>query len=189
MTDDTGAGQAQGADAAQPQGGQPPAQGAAAPPQKAHGAGEAAGGDDRAALEAKLEQLQAENFRYREQRREMEQQQLAAKPLAEQLEAANAQLQAMKQQQQEQSLQLATVAVATRLGYRNPDLAYRLLDSKAVQYADDGKPANVEKLLTDLAKSDPYLLAATDFGGGSRGAQPGGSGANMNDIIRSAAGR
>lgn len=188
MTDDTGAGQAQGADAAQSQGDQPPAQGAATG-QQAQGAGQVAGGDDRAALEAKLEQLQAENFRYREQRREMEQQQLAAKPLAEQLEAANAQLQAMKQQQQEQSLQLATVQVATRLGYRNPDLAYRLLDSKAVQYAEDGKPVNVEKLLTDLAKSDPYLLAATDFGGGSRGTPTGGTGANMNDLIRQAAGR
>lgn len=189
MTDDTGAGQPQGGEAAQPQGGQPPAQGAAAPPTQAQGAGEAKGGSDRAALEAKVEQLQTENYQYREQRRQWEAEQQAAKPLADQLKEAKAQLEAAQTQQQEQSLQLATVQVAQKLGYRNPELAYRLLDSKDVQFDADGKPTNVEKLLTGLAKSDPYLLTATDFGGGSRGTQPGGSGQNMNDLIRSGAGR
>jgi len=119
----------------------------------------------------------------------LQQEQQEAKPLSEQLAALQQELAAEKAQRQEQSLRLATISTATRLGYRNPDMAFRLLDAKAVEYGEDGAPANVEKLLTDIAKAEPYLLTANDFGGGQAGGTPGGDGNDMNTIIRRAAGR
>jgi len=123
------------------------------------------------------------------QLKELQQQQAADKPLSEQLAALQQELAAEKAQRQEQSLRLATVSTATRLGFRNPDVAYRLLDAKAIEHGEDGTPANVEKLLTDIAKAEPYLLTANDFGGGQAGGTPGGYGNDMNTIIRRAAGR
>jgi ATPase subunit of ABC transporter with duplicated ATPase domains len=148
-------------------------------------AGKAAIDSERAARREAEKQLKALQAEMRQQREA----QNAQKPLAEQLEAAKQELAQMRAQLQEQSLRQATVSAATKLGYRNPDLAYRLVDAKDVQFDEDGTPTNIEKLLADVAKGDSYLLTATDFGGGTRGSQPGGTGANMNDLIRQAAGR
>ncbi len=46
---------------------------------------------------------------------------------------------------------------ARRLSIVDEDAAYRLLDAAKLEYDDDGKPANVEALLKDLARAKPYL--------------------------------
>lgn len=186
---DTGATGAQGADQqAQSQGDTPPAQGAPAEPQ-AQGAARAEGEQDRvAALEAKLKSLEADNFKLREARREWEQQQQQAKPLAQQLEDMKARLVTEQQLRQEQSLQAAAISEATKLGFRNPDVAVRLLDRDDIEYDDRGRPANVGKLLNAVAEAEPYLVTVGDYGGGTRGAVPGAKN-DMNTIIRQAAGR
>jgi hypothetical protein len=85
-----------------------------------------------------------------------------------------------------QALESAAVSAATRLGFRNPELAVRLLDPAAIEYTEEGKPKNTEALLKAVAQAEPYLIkggAGGDYGGGHRGdtppAKPG-----MNDLIR-----
>ncbi len=46
---------------------------------------------------------------------------------------------------------------ARRLSIVDEDAAYRLLDAAKLEYDGDGKPANVEALLKDLARAKPYL--------------------------------
>jgi hypothetical protein len=90
---------------------------------------------------------------------------------------------------QEQGVRSAAIAAATKLGYRDPDIAYRLLDRAALEFDTEGAPKNVDKLLRELLQQTPYLAKADgqpDFGGGNRGTTPPG-GATMNDLIRAAA--
>lgn len=89
----------------------------------------------------------------------------------------------------EDSLRIAAMTAARKLGYRNPDLAFRLIATGAVDYDEAGQPRNVERLLDEIAKADPYLVGnATDYGGGPRG-KASGSDTDMNSLIRKAAGR
>jgi hypothetical protein len=92
---------------------------------------------------------------------------------------------------QERTVRLAAVEIATRLGFRSPDVAYRLLDRAAIDFAEDGTPRNVERLLKDVADRDPYLLKPSsgqpDFGGGNRGKTPTGA-PGMNELLRKAIG-
>ena len=87
----------------------------------------------------------------------------------------------------DQALTSAAVAAATKLGFRNPELAVRLLDRTAVEWADDGQPKGVEAQLREMAKADSYLLkngtGAGDYGGGNRGAAPGGGPPGMNELL------
>ncbi len=90
----------------------------------------------------------------------------------------------------ERAIRLAALEAAARLGFRDPDLAVRLVDPAAVETKDDGTPKNVERLLADVLARSPYLGragAGADFGGGQRGAST--SGTDMNSLIRRAAGR
>ncbi len=48
---------------------------------------------------------------------------------------------------------------ARKLGIVDEDAAHRLLDAARIEYDGDGKPANIETLLKDLAKAKPYLVA------------------------------
>ena len=87
-------------------------------------------------------------------------------------------------------LRLTTVEAARRLGFRNPDIAHRLVSDSEVEYNADGVPKNIDTLLTKIAASDPYLVngqaGRPDLGGGPRGtpAPP-----DVNSMIRRAAGR
>ena len=88
-------------------------------------------------------------------------------------------------------LRLATVEAARRLGFRNPEIAHRLVSDSEVEYTDEGSPKNIDVLLTKIATSDPYLLngkGATppDLGGGPRGTA---TGTDINSMIRRATGR
>ncbi len=50
---------------------------------------------------------------------------------------------------------------ASALGMVDPDVAWRLLDWGALEFAEDGSPKNVEKVLRELVKAKPYLVKAT----------------------------
>jgi hypothetical protein len=85
--------------------------------------------------------------------------------------------------------QVMAVAAARKLGFRDPDLAPRLIANGDVEFTDDGQPKNVERLLGDLAKEHPHLIGGTtDYGGGPRGAPPN-AGVDMNERIRRSVGR
>lgn len=190
--DSTGADGAQGAPDTQPQGGPPPAQGAAL--QSQGDADKATDGQDREALLAKIADLERDNLSYRERERQRKAE--GSDDLTSRLSDLERQVQEAEQRRadaetrlQEQSLRSSVETEARRLGFRNPADAYALLDMAKVERSSDGQPTNIGVLLTDLAKGREYLLEATDFGGGPRGTSPGSSGPSMNDIIRSAAGR
>lgn len=89
------------------------------------------------------------------------------------------------------TLRAAVTSAAARLGYNDPDDAYRMLDTAVVQYDDDGQPKGVAKLLEELLKAKPYLGKGTEPGTGSWGAgatgQPGGK-TDMDSLIRQKAG-
>lgn len=92
--------------------------------------------------------------------------------------------------ERDRALRYAALEAASKLGFRDPDLAVRLVDPSAVETREDGTPRNVERLLADVLARSPYLGrsgVAPDFGGGQRGATAAGS--DMNSLIRRAAGR
>lgn len=70
------------------------------------------------------------------------------------LEQANASLLTEIQQAR---LQSAIERHAARLGIVDPEAAAVLIDRAAVEFDEDGRPANVEALLKDLIKAKPYL--------------------------------
>jgi hypothetical protein len=53
-------------------------------------------------------------------------------------------------------------ATAVSLGFVNPDLAYRLIDTGALAFDDEGAVTNADTLLKDLATKEPYLLKPAD---------------------------
>jgi hypothetical protein len=91
---------------------------------------------------------------------------------------------------QEQAIQASAMSAATKLNFRNPELAYRLLDRAQLEFSDSGLPKNAEALLGALAKAEPYLVKATgqDYGGGNRGTTPE-SQPGMNELLKAALGR
>jgi len=74
---------------------------------------------------------------------------------------------------QERTVRYATVAAAAKLGFADPDDAFRLLDQSALEFEDDGTPRNLDAQLGALAKAKPYLLsqarAAGSFDTGTGG--------------------
>lgn len=192
----TGEAQAQGAAATTASTEAGTAQGATG---QAQGAGEATGTQTVVeALTAKVAALEKDNraYRQRETQREAEQRQKAQAEMseAERLTARNAELEAALTKAtrtvQEQSLRLNAVSVAQRLGFKNADRAmdHLLANLGSIEFDENGQPKNVEKMLTDLAKSDPTLVTTPDFGGGQRGA-PTPAGNDMNAMLRAAAQR
>ncbi len=76
---------------------------------------------------------------------------------------------AAEQKAAELVLRLTVERTATKLGFHDPDDAYRLLDRRAVETDDEDEPTNVEKLLADLAKQKPHLVKADDTKKAERG--------------------
>jgi hypothetical protein len=209
----TGAGDSQADDPAAPQAGAQP--GGQEPPaatgqEPAAGAQAGAAGGNGAApdgetpeakaarLERELADARKEAASYRTKAAKLEGDQRAAAQAGmseaekaaertKELERQNAELTASLR---EQALQSAAYAVAMKLNYRSPELAYRLLDRADLEFEDDGRPKNVEKLLQELAKRETYLVKAAgqDYGGGNRGAQPDGQ-PGMNELLRAALGK
>lgn len=62
---------------------------------------------------------------------------------------------------QERMLAYETKLAAADLGIIDPDAAMKLLDTARLEYADDGSPKNLAKLLKELVAAKPYLVAQT----------------------------
>lgn len=190
MPDDTGAADAQGAGAAQPQGGAAQAQGADA--QQAQGASAGGSGPTSAELQAKVAELERDNAKYREAQRKREAAEQASadakRTEQERIAELERKLQDSERRDQERAVDARITEAARALGFRNPELATRLIDRSSLD-VDDGRIRNVDSLLRKLLEREPYLARpAGDFGGGPRGT-PAGSGNDVNAAIRRAAGR
>lgn len=154
----------------------------------------ASGTDDVALLRSQLEELRRESAAHRKERQRLEAEAKAAadaklpeqERIAKELADLRAENESLRTSTQSAALRVAAVEVATRLGFRSPELAYRLLDSAQVEWREDGQPKNVEHLLNDVLKRDPYLgKPSPDLGGGPRGGTPSRD-VSMNDLIRAA---
>lgn len=190
MPETTGAAEAQGASAAQPQGGAAQAHGADA--QQAQGASADKGGPSLAELQAKVAELERDNAKYRSAERDrqkaLDAETAAKRTSEERMAALERQLAEATTREQGRILDGLITAAASRLGFRSPDLAARLVDRSALDVDESGKPRNLDAVLKGILDKEPYLgKAATDFGGGPRGGTP--QGTDMNALIRRAAGR
>jgi hypothetical protein len=179
MPDTTSATEAQAAEGAQPQEGTTGAAQVAEPSL------------DPTALQRELAEARREAAKYRTDLRKVTDAQLSE---SERLQRRVTELEQERAESaardRERAIGLAALEAAGRLGFRDPDLAVRLVDPSAVEVSDDGSPKNVERLLADVLARSPYLArpgTAADFGGGVRGSGP--SGTDMNRLIRRAAGR
>jgi hypothetical protein len=146
---------------------------------------------DVAVLQRELAEARREAAKHRTDLRKLTDAQLSE---TERLQRRVAELEAEREQvlarEKDRAVRLAPLEAAAKLGFRDPDLAVRLLDPTAVELKDDGTPRNVERLLAEVLARSPYLGrpgAAADFGGGQRGTGP--AGTDMNSLIRRAAGR
>jgi hypothetical protein len=146
---------------------------------------------DVAVLQRELAEARREAAKHRTDLRRVTDAQLSE---AERLQRRVTELEAEREQvlarEKDRAIRYAALEAAAKLGFRDPDLAIRLIDPSAVETKDDGTPKNVERLLADVLARSPYLGrtgVASDFGGGQRGASA--SGTDMNSLIRRAAGR
>lgn len=192
MSDTTGGPATQAVTDPQPQAGTSPSserEGA----QAASDAGAAAAGgtEDLATAIRERDDARREAARHRAELRRLKDADLSeTERLGRELAELRAERDELVRSERERALRYASLEAATRLGFRDPELAVRLLDRDAVETRDDGTPRNVERLLADVLERAPYLGRAGtggDFGGGPRGQAPAGS--DMNSLIRRAAGR
>jgi hypothetical protein len=114
-----------------------------------------------------VRKLRAEAAEYRRRLRELEskvkseeeakmtEQERLQKRLAE-LERKEAEYQRVIQSR---TLEYEVKLLAVRLGIVDPDAAYRLLDLKQIEFDDDGRPVNLEKVIRDLIATKPYLVS------------------------------
>jgi hypothetical protein len=98
---------------------------------------------------------------------------------------------AMAELQQER-LGRSIERVAAKMGFVDPEDAFRLIDGSDIDLDDAGrpKPASVEKAMKALAEKKPHLLARRpppSVDGGGRTTSP--AGETMNDHLRRMAGR
>jgi hypothetical protein len=74
------------------------------------------------------------------------------------LDEARSKASTAEKRAQETALQLSVERQARKLGIVDEDAAFRLLDTAAVEFDENGKPSNVEALLKTLTESRPWLL-------------------------------
>ena len=65
---------------------------------------------------------------------------------------------------QEKTVSYEVKLHAAKLGIVDPDAASKLMDWSQLDYDDDGNPKNIQRLLTDLVKSKPYLAGPQSAG-------------------------
>lgn len=194
MTDTTtGESSAQGASGSQAQGAATQAQGAAADAASASGTGDAA------QLAQKIADLEKDNRAYRERERQREEaDRKAQEALLTEAERSTRHTKELEEQVTSltQALRVervrgSVISGAQRLGFADPADAVSLLDSSALEFDDDGRPKNVERLLSKLLADKPYLASggvrvSGSAEGGVRGST---TPTDMNLAIRQAAGR
>ena len=112
--------------------------------------------------------------------------------LREAAQKAEAERQAALAAANERLIRAEVKAVAADLGIVDPDAAYALMDRSGVTVDDDGQVQGVKAALEALVKAKSYLVrqdaasrSGADFAGGSGDSRK----ADMNAIIRRAAGR
>ena len=87
------------------------------------------------------------------------------------LEAKQAEMEASLQKERIEKAFLAS----NKYAWHSPDRALALVDLSEVNIDDDGAVSGLDKALEKLAKSDPYLIKATDDAGGSGAKTPSGT--------------
>lgn len=109
---------------------------------------------------------------------------------AERIQELEQQLTAEQSARRTALAEVATTTAARKANFRNPDLAFRLIAGD-VEFDDKGQPKNIDRLLSDLAKTYPDLVSGNGGGSGlgPQGAPVATGNQSMNDIIRRAAGR
>lgn len=50
---------------------------------------------------------------------------------------------------------------AVQMGVVDPEIVYRLIEPGEIEYDDDGRPKNLEKVLKSLVSARPYLLSTS----------------------------
>lgn len=80
------------------------------------------------------------------------------KKKAEELEA---QAQKADQARKDTALRYEVAIHAAKANLHNPEIAHRLIDLGKVEYGEDGSPSNVEALMAELVKANPYLVKGT----------------------------
>lgn len=157
---------------------------------------EAGNADDVAAIKRALDEERKQRKAFERQVKELssKQQQIddAAKSetqkLAEQLTKLSAERDRALADLAARDVREAVVAAAERSGARRPLAVYRLIADE-MDLDDAGKPTNVAKLIDSLKKSDPDLFRSNGSAdGAARGVAPS-AGADMNAMLRRAAGR
>lgn len=117
-----------------------------------------------------VRKLRAEAAEYRKRLRELESKVKADEEAKmteqERLQKRLAELE-RKETEYQMALQARTLEYevklhAARLGVVDPDAAYRLLDLKQIEFDEDGKPTNLEKVLKELVAKKSYLVGATN---------------------------
>lgn len=101
---------------------------------------------------AKERDALAEEKRQREEAALTEQERTAKTATAEKERADKAEM-ALRSERIERHVE----RTASKLSFYDPDDAFRLIDHAAIEFDEDGKPTNVEPLLTALLKAKPHL--------------------------------
>ncbi len=151
----------------------------------------------RKAIQAEREARRAAQEKVRTLEAELEALKTKDLPEGERIKAENARLKEkldlLEKEQKDQEVRFEVTRLAAKLGIVDTDVALLLLQrDEAIEFDKEGRPTNVEAALKVLVKDKPYLTRAVsggaDAGAGTRagGATPG---ANMNDLLRRAAGR
>ena len=193
----TGTDGTQAAPAVQPQAGTPQPQAGDVAAAAAVAADNEAITVDPAVLQRELAEARREAARYRTENNKLTAaQKAAAEAELSDLQKANTRIAELERERddlltvaQERILHVATVDIAARLGFRSPELAFKLIDRADVEFAEDGHAKNVEALLKAVLVKEPYLAKAAggDFGGGAtRGGTPE-TAPSMNDLLKRAA--
>jgi hypothetical protein len=160
--------------AGQPQDGEPQVQSTSTAATSANGQAPDAtpSGDktpDQAVTLETLKELRNENASLRRRLRIAEGDE-AKQTLEQQVTTLREELEARDTRDRDRSIRLAAITAAQSLKFRNPELAYRLLDRGSIEFDKEGEPMHVETALKQVLDANPYLaLTEGDFGGGERG--------------------
>jgi len=86
---------------------------------------------------------------------------------------------------------LALVSAAAKAGASSPEDVAKLVDRAGLKHGDDGRPTNADELVADVAKRIPAMFGKGSRGsadGGATGGSPNEKGADMEALLRTAAG-
>lgn len=107
----------------------------------------------------RLEELEtAEKKRQDESLNELQKAQKTAGDLQTKIAELERQAKDSEREQQERVIRYEVMLKATGLGVVDPEAAVKLMDWGSLEFAENGAPTNLEKVLKDLVKAKPYLV-------------------------------